>query len=106
MDTPQSKSVRVKIYDREYVVRTTGEAERLQLLGKLLDRRMREVATTSGSVDTLKVAVLTLLSLAEELLRAQETLERVDDSLSKRSLEVSSILDRFFTLAEDHGSDK
>ena len=106
MDTPESKSVRVKIYDREYVVRTTGDAERLQKLGKLLDRRMREVAETSRSVDTLKVAVLTLLSLAEELLRAQETLEQVDHSLSKRSLEVSSILDRFFTLTDDPTGDK
>jgi cell division protein ZapA (FtsZ GTPase activity inhibitor) len=101
MDVPQNQSVRVKIYDREYVIRTTGDAERLQRLARLLDRRMRETAQNSGAVDTLKVAVLTLLSLAEELARAQEMLERVDQSLSKRSLEVVSILDRFFTAPDD-----
>jgi cell division protein ZapA len=91
------QSVRVKIYDRDYTISTTGDVDRLHRLCKALDRRMREVAQSSGSVDSFKVAVLTALSLAEELDRAHQELRRIDESVSRRSLECVSMLDRFFT---------
>ena len=58
-------SVRVKIYDREYTLRTTGDPERLRAVCAEVDARMRELAASSGSVDTFKVAVLAALSLLE-----------------------------------------
>jgi cell division protein ZapA len=89
-------SVRAKIYDREYVLRTVGDSERLQGLCDSLDKRMREIAASTGAVDTLKVAVLAALSLADDLQRANEELKRLDESLSRRSLACVSMLDRFF----------
>ena len=94
MNESHSGVVRVKIYDREYTLRTTGEPERLHLLCQELDRKMREVAASSGSVDTLKVAILAGLSLAEELSRIREELQKMDESLSKRSQECASLLER------------
>jgi cell division protein ZapA (FtsZ GTPase activity inhibitor) len=55
---------------------------------------MREVAASSGSVDTLKVAVLSALSLAEDLQKAREELKKLDESVSRRSLACVSMLDR------------
>ena len=52
-EQPEPSPVRVKIYDREYAFRTTGDPERLQNLCSGLDKRMREVAATTGGVDTL-----------------------------------------------------
>jgi cell division protein ZapA len=88
-------AVVVKIYDREYALRTSGDAEKLRSLCKVLDKRMREMAAASGSVDTLKVAVLAALSFADELSRAREELQKMDDTVSRRSLACVSILDRF-----------
>ena len=56
-EQPEPSSVRVRIYDREFALRTTGDPERLQALCRSLDTRMREVAASTGAVDTLKVAV-------------------------------------------------
>jgi cell division protein ZapA len=95
MNEAQSGVVKVKIYDREYVLRTSGDAERLRTLCSCLDKRMREMAATSGSVDTLRVAVLAALSLADELGRARDTLQEMDDIVSRRSLACVSMLDRF-----------
>lgn len=88
-------SVRVKIYDREYVLRTSGDPEQLHRLCILLDRRMREVADATGAVDTLKVAVLAALSLLDDLHRASEEMQKLDETLGRRSLECVSLLDRF-----------
>jgi cell division protein ZapA len=95
MSDSQSGVVNVKIYDREYTLRTSGEVERLRSLCAILDARMREQASSSGSVDTLRVAVLAALTLADELYRAREALQKMDETVSRRSLACVSMLDRF-----------
>ena len=95
MSDPQSGSVQVKIYDRDYALRTSGNPARLQQLCLDLDKRMREVAKSSGSVDTLKVAILAAIGLADDLLRAQEELRKMDESVGQRSKECVSMLERF-----------
>ncbi len=93
-EEPESRSVQVKIYDREYAFRTTGDPEKLQALCAGLDKRMREVVASAGAVDTLKVAVLAALSLADDLQRTREELKNLDESIGRRSLACVSILDR------------
>ncbi len=95
-EQPEVSSVRVKIYDRDYAFRTTGDPERLRMLCATLDKRMRELATSTGAVDTLKLAVLVALSLTDDLMKVQEELKRLDDSVSRRSLACVSLLDRIF----------
>jgi len=93
----EPSSVRAKIYDREYALRTSGDPERLHDLCAGLDKRMREVAASTGAVDTLKVAVLAALSLADDLQRTREELKKLDESVGRRSLACVSMLDRLFT---------
>jgi cell division protein ZapA (FtsZ GTPase activity inhibitor) len=95
MKDPFSGLVQVKIYDRDFAVRTTGDPDELRALCAWLDERMRQISKSSGAVDTLKVSVLTSLTLAAEVQRLEELLKKMDESLSKRSLECVSMLDRF-----------
>ncbi len=95
MKDPQSGLVQIKIYDREFSIRTTGDPEQLRALCVAVDEKMRQVAVTSGSADTLKVAVLTALNLAREVQQLREQLRKMDESLSRRSQECVSLLDRF-----------
>jgi cell division protein ZapA len=95
MNEPEPSFVQVKIYDRDYALRTTGDPERLHRICISLDKRMREIAESSGTVDTLKLAILVALSLADDLDRIREELKKMDESLSRRSLECVSMLERF-----------
>ena len=95
MSEPQPGLVQVRIYDREYALRTSGDPERLEQVCLHLDRRMRQISESSGSVDTLKLAILTAISIADDLLRVQEELVKIDESVSRRSKECVSLLDRF-----------
>jgi cell division protein ZapA len=96
-EEPEPSSVRVKIYDREYALRTTGDPERLRALCAILDRRMRDIASSTGAVDTLKVAVLAAISLADDAQRAREEMKKFDESIGRRSLACVSLLERLFT---------
>jgi cell division protein ZapA (FtsZ GTPase activity inhibitor) len=55
---------------------------------------MREVTASTGAVDTLKVAVLAALGLADDLQRVRDELKKLDDSVGRRSLACVSMLDR------------
>lgn len=94
---PEPTSVRVKIYDREYAFRTTGDPEKFKALCVSLDKRMRELTTSTGAVDTLKVAVLVALSLADDLQRARDELKQLDESIGRRSLACVLMLDRIIS---------
>ncbi len=96
-EQPKTSSVSVKIYDREYAFRTTGDPERLQALCASLDMRMRELAKSTGSVDTLKLAILVALSLEDDLKKIREELKRLDESVSRRSAACTSMLDRIIS---------
>jgi cell division protein ZapA len=96
-EQPEPSSVRAKIYDREYAFLTTDDPERLQALCAGLDKRMRDIADSTGAVDTLKVAVLAALSLAEDAQRAREEIKKFDESIGRRSLACVSLLERIFS---------
>jgi len=96
-ETPETNSVRAQIYDREYILRTDGDPERLQALCAALDERMKNIAATTGAVDTLKVAVLAALSIADDARIAREEAKKLDEAIGKRSTACVSIIDRLLS---------
>ncbi len=63
----------VEIFGTRLGLRADGDAARLEELARFVDTRMREVADRSSSVDTVKIAVLTALNIADELFHERET---------------------------------
>ena len=64
--------ITVEIYDQIYHL--SGEdAEHIRGLAELVDARMRAVAAQGRTADSLRVAVLAALNLADELSRAEQT---------------------------------
>ena len=63
----------VEIFGQRLGLRADGDEARLEELARFVDGRMREVADRSSSVDTVKIAVLTALNIADELFQERET---------------------------------
>ena len=57
----------VEIFGQRLGVRADGDEDRLHELARFVDSRMREIAERSASVDTVKIAVLTAMNIADEL---------------------------------------
>ncbi len=60
-------AVVVEIYDQVYQLRGT-DAAHIQRLADMVDDKMRAVSANSKTVDSLRVAVLAALNIADELL--------------------------------------
>jgi cell division protein ZapA len=90
-----AEGIRVVIYDQEYFVRGDLNEEYIQKLAKYLDVKMRAIAGRTRTVDSLRVAVLAALNVADEYhqvkAKYEETTQRVDEKVEK----CSRILDRF-----------
>jgi len=63
----------VEIFGQRLGLRADGDEARVQEIARFVDLRMREVADRSSSVDTVKIAVLTALNIADELFQERET---------------------------------
>jgi cell division protein ZapA len=62
--------VTVEIYDQTYHLSGT-DAEHIRRLAELVDARMRAVAAQGRTADSLRLAVLAALNIADELSRAE-----------------------------------
>ena len=63
--------VTVEIYDQVYHL-SGQDTELIRGLAEMVDARMRAVAAQGRTVDSLRVAVLAALNLADELSRAEQ----------------------------------
>jgi cell division protein ZapA len=61
----QNSSVRVEIFDQAYNLRGS-DAEYILKLAEYVDSKMRAVAEATNTIDTVRLAVLAALNIADE----------------------------------------
>jgi cell division protein ZapA len=94
----QNGSVRVEIFDQAYNLRGT-DADYIAKLAEYVDSKMRAVASATNTVDTVRLAVLAALNIADEyhLLKRQQ--ENGATDYQKRAHILAHALDE--VLAEE-----
>ena len=92
-----SDPVNVKILDREFTVGVEpDERESLMAAAHLLDARMREIRGSNRMAALDRVAVLTALNLAHELLQLKQVAEQRDLALNRTLGDLNRKLDGLF----------
>jgi cell division protein ZapA len=92
--TATTPTIRVEIYNQTYNIRSDGDTEYIIQLAEFVDSRMREISSGTLTVDSLKVAILAALHIADELHRLKNLHEQSDAQLGARSAECAEMLDR------------
>jgi cell division protein ZapA len=64
--------VQVEIFGQTYSVKAGSDAAYVQKLAAFVDEEMKDVSRASGAVDSLRVAVLAALNLADECFRLRQ----------------------------------
>src|SRR5678809_108496 len=88
----KNSSVRVEIFDQAYNLRGS-DADYILKLAEYVDGKMRAVAEATSTVDTMRLAVLAALNIADEyhLLKRQSESGNLD--YAKRAHRLSGVLD-------------
>jgi cell division protein ZapA len=85
----ESQSIAVEIYDQIYRLRGTDPAY-IQQLAQMVDAKMRAVSAMGNTVDSLRVAVLAALNIADELQTLRQRYESMAGSLTVSQVAMRS----------------
>ena len=94
------QTVRVEIYNQTYSIRSDGDNDYIHTLAEYVDRKMREISSGTFTVDSLKVAILAALHIADELHQLQDARHQTDMQLASRSAECAEMLDKVLKYKE------
>ena len=90
----EPQSIRVVIYDQEYFMRGDLNREYIEKLARYLDGKMRSIAERTRTVDTLRVAMLAALNVADEYHQMKARYEDVTQHMDQKVGEYSDALDK------------
>ena len=76
--------MKIDIYDQSYRFGDDQDEEYLKKLAAYVDQKMRTVAESTRTVDSLKVAVLAALNIADEMFTLRDHQQEIDGPLRKR----------------------
>ena|SRR5688572_28290711 len=88
------QSIRVEIYNQTYSIRSDGDNDYITNLAEYVDGKMRDIASGTLTVDSLKVAILAALHIADEYHQLKNQQRQVDAQLALRSAECTDLLYR------------
>jgi cell division protein ZapA len=83
----------VEIHGQQYPIRTSLDAAYVARLAAFVDEKMRLASREAPASDTLKVAVLAALNIADECFRVREEQERSSSVFADRAAELERVLD-------------
>ncbi len=83
--------VHVEIFGQSYAVRGGADPGHVEKLAAFVDSQMQEVSRSSGAVDSVRIAVLAALNIADELFQARgQSGEAERQALHRAAAEVDA----------------
>jgi cell division protein ZapA len=95
-----SRVVNVDIHGQLYPIRSGLDPAYVAELAAFVDEKMRLASRESPAGDTLKLAVLAALNIADECFRARDEGRRRQDDVAHRAEELERMLDLALGLGE------
>ena len=86
--------IQIEIFDQQYQVKGGLNSAYLEELAQYVDGKMRSIATRSHNVDTVRVAVLAALNIADEYHQMKARYESTTRQVEQKVGEYNEALDR------------
>lgn len=90
----ESSLVPVVIMGETYKVRAEEDVAYIEELARFVDTKMRTIGDATGTSESLKVAILAALNIADELFKAEQRESSSDEELTARVDELVKTLER------------
>lgn len=86
--------MKIEIYDQMYNVQADGDEAYVKELASFVDGKMRSVAEATHTVDSLRVAVLAALNIADEYFTLRQRQDQIEGPLRKRVERCVSLVEK------------
>ncbi len=92
MEPVQERVTTVTIFNQTFRVRSGDDPEYVRSLAKHVDERMSKLAEQTLTVDTLKIAILAALNIADDYVSTREELEQFERQVSESTGRLRELL--------------
>lgn len=89
----KAEGVRVEIYDQAYSMRGELDADYIRELARFVDDKMRSIAARTSTVDSLRVAILAALNIADECHQLKSQVEQVEQRIGRCSAALEELVE-------------
>ncbi|HJN45481.1 MAG: cell division protein ZapA [Acidobacteria bacterium] len=89
-----SRVVTVEIMGQRYPIRSALDIEYITHLANYVDEKIQTATEHSTGGDTVRIAVLAALNIADEYFRARATEAHLGENLQERASEIEQLVDR------------
>jgi len=90
----EGRVIPVEIYGQRYPIRSTLDPDYVARLASYVDQKVRAAADSTPTSDSLRLAVLAALNIADELFRCRDITDARTGELAERAGELERLLDR------------
>jgi|SRR5579862_6449679 cell division protein ZapA len=88
----KANQVHVEIFGQSYAVQAGADPGYIESVASYVDQQMREVSRGSGAVDSVRIAVLAALNIADELFRSRAAGNAGGEALEERTQHLIGVL--------------
>jgi cell division protein ZapA len=92
-DTTDSNLIPVEIFGQTYKVRGEEDQGYIEELARYVDSKMKAVAETTGTIDSLKVAILAALNITDEFFKLESEHKNSETNVAAKANELADALD-------------
>ena len=96
-----TRVVHVDVNGQRYPIRSALDPAYVQELAAYVDRKMRAASDAAPSSDSLGLAILVALNIADEFFRARDSQLQVDGTVTARAGELERMVDQALALADE-----
>ena len=87
--TEKPNLVHVEIFGQSYAVRAGADPRYVEEIAAHVDAQMREVSRTSSAVDSVRIAVMAALNIADECFTLRAAAREAEDRVGKKAAELA-----------------
>ena len=92
MEPVQEQVTTVTIFNQTFRVRSGDNPEYVHELARYVDEKMSELAEQTLTVDTLKIAILAALNIADDFISTREELEQFERRVAESTSRLTELL--------------
>lgn len=89
----EKSTEKVEIFGQEYKIKGVGNPQYIHKIAGYVDKKMREIAHSSGIMSQSRIAILAALNIADELYQERAERDNIQAELEGKAARLGELLD-------------
>ena len=94
----EKSTEKVEIFGQEYKIKGVGNPQYIHKIAGYVDKKMREIAHSSGIMSQSRIAILAALNITDELYQVRGTREKAERELESQAEKLGELLEEKITV--------